>query len=315
MAKVLITGGAGFIGANAARRFIDEGYDVRVLDDLSFGNLENVPSKAEFIHGSVTDDAIVTKSTLGADVVVHLAAWRSVFQSVEKPVEVNLVNAIGTLRILEAAKVNNVRTVLIASSSSVYGGADVLPTPESAPLRPKSPYAVSKIAAEYYAQVYAYLYGLNTICFRFFNIYGPLQDPNSLYAAVIPLFMEKIISGNSVEIHGDGKQTRDFTYVDDAVDAMLKVLAADSSRVRGKVYNIGAGSPCSIIELAELISQVCNKELNISYVNPRIGDVKHSYADVSAAKRDFGYNPRWKLVEGIQAVKSWFTSAKGVSDA
>lgn len=306
MKRVVVTGGAGFIGANTTKKLIERGYEVLVVDDLSFGKKSSVCSDAKFLQCSVINYELLSESFQGVDAVVHLAAWRSVAQSVEKPIEVNLNNTTGTLTVLEAAKNNGVKKVIVASSSSVYGGSDILPTPESAPLRPKSPYAASKVAGEYYCQVYSYLYDITTVCFRFFNIYGPLQDPESPYAAVIPLFMKALWENKPIEIHGDGKQSRDFTFINDAVDAIVACLETNNEIIKGKAYNIGAGQPHSILKIAEIIAELFSVKPNIVHVAPRVGDVRHSYADVKAAKADFGYEPKWSIEDGLKETYKWF---------
>src|SRR5437867_5396543 len=239
--RVLVTGGAGFIGSNLAERLLSRGAEVRVFDNLSTGFRENVSADARLFEGDIRDEAAVRAAVTGVDVVFHQAAHRAVLQSVQDPLSTDLANTHGTLLVLKAAHDAGVRRVVAASSSSVYGGAEQLPTPESAPLIPRSPYAVSKLAGEQYCRVWSELFGLETVVLRYFNVYGPRQRPDSAYAAVLPLFTNALRTGARPIVHGDGQQSRSFAYVDDVVEANLAAAAAPAEACTGKAYNI-AGS-------------------------------------------------------------------------
>src|SRR5438093_5418890 len=236
--RVLVTGGAGFIGSNLAERLLSRGAEVRVFDNLSTGFRDNVPGDAELLEGDIRDEAAVRAAVAGVDVVFHQAAHRAVLQSVQNRLSTDLANTNGTLLVLKAAHEAGVRRVVAASSSSVYGGAVQLPTPESAPLIPRSPYAVSKLAGEHYCRVWSELFDLETVSLRYFNVYGPRQRPDSAYAAVIPLFTHALKIGARPIVHGDGLQSRSFAYVDDVVEANLAAAAAPAEACSGRAYNI-----------------------------------------------------------------------------
>lgn len=304
--RALVTGGAGFIGSNLVRRLVSEGHDVRVLDDLCTGYRENVPSAVELIVGDVSDETVVRSAMVGVEVVFHQAARRSVIGSVEHPLRTDTANVHGTLAILDAARLSGARRVVSASSSSVYGGAGQMPTPESAPLIPRSPYAVSKLAAEHYCRVYTELHGLETVSLRYFNIYGPRQRPDSAYAAVIPLFIEALAAGRRPTVHGDGGQSRDFTFIDDAVAANLAAATAPASACSGKAYNVAGGDRYSLLELLEILGRIQGVVANPEYTDPRPGDVRHSEADITAAATDLGYRPSVSFEQGLQRTVDWF---------
>ena len=304
----LVTGGAGFIGSNLAEALVAGGHSTRVLDDLSTGYLENVPSGAELIEGEVTDTEVVSKAVDDVEVVFHLAAHRAVLRSVEDPLANDWANTHGTLTILDAARRAGVRRVVYVSSSSVYGGAAQRPTPETAPTVPRSPYAVSKLAAEHYCRVFWELYGLETVALRYFNVYGPRQRPDSAYAAVIPLFIEAVSRREPAVVHGDGGQSRDFTYISDAVAASLAAVAAPAERCSGRVYNVGGGGAHSLLDLLELLGEIMGVEPTRVHVEPRAGDVRHSEAEISAARRDLGYHPVVSFGEGLTETVRWFSS-------
>jgi len=250
---------------------------------------------AEFIQGSITDLPLLQKLFQGVDYVFHQAALPSVLRSVEDPLSTNKVNITGTLNVLLAARDNNVKKVIYASSSSVYGDTATLPKTEDMVPHPQSPYTVTKLAGEYYCQVFYQVHGLPTVCLRYFNVYGARQDPNSQYAAVIPRFISRVSKGESPIIFGDGEQTRDFTFVKDAVEA--NILAAESDATG--VFNIGKGESISINRLAELIIGLVGKGVKPVHREPRPGDIRHSLADISKAKA-FGYNPNYNLEEGLR---------------
>lgn len=304
--KAVVTGAAGFIGSNIVDALIDEGADVVALDDLTSGHEDNVNPKAEFVLGSITDTELVPKTLDGAELVVHLAAYRAVLQSVERPLDTDRVNVGGTLNILDSAHKAGVRRVVSASSSSVYGGAEQMPTPETAPLLPRSPYAVSKLSGEHYARVFSELFDLETVSLRFFNVFGPRQRPDSRYAAVIPLFMEAIDANRPPEVHGDGEQSRDFTYVSDVASAILAAASAPAANCSGKAYNVAGGHRHSLLDLIAALEDCMGNSPGRTHVDPRPGDVRHSEADITAARRDLGYEPRIGLTEGLALTAEWF---------
>ena len=247
--NILVTGGAGFIGSNLVDTLLARGDTVRVLDDLSTGHAENLPADADLVVGSVADAECVAGAMDGIEAVFHEGARGSVARSVEDPLTTDTMNTHGTLTVLHCAQRAGVRRVIYASSSSVYGGATEPPTPETAPLVPRSPYAVSKLAGEVYCRVFAELHGLETVSLRYFNVFGPRQRPDSQYAAVIPLFIDALRNGRPVEVHGDGLQSRDFTYVSDVVAGNLAVLDAPAEAVSGKVFNLAPGTTQSLLDL------------------------------------------------------------------
>jgi UDP-glucose 4-epimerase len=304
--RALVTGGAGFIGSNIVHRLVADGHDVRVLDDLCTGARDNVPGGAELVVGDIADEAAVRAVMDGVEVVFHQAARRSVLASVEHPLQTDTANVHGTLTILEAAQAAGVRRVVSASSSSVYGGAAQLPTSETAPLIPRSPYAVSKLAGEQYCRVYSELHGLETVSLRYFNVYGPRQRPDSAYAAVIPLFIEALATGARPVVHGDGKQSRDFTFVDDAVAANLAAASAPASACSGKAYNVAGGHRYSLLDMLELLGTIQGVVPDPEFTAPRAGDVRHSEADIAAATTDLGYEPTVDFEHGLRRTVDWF---------
>jgi UDP-glucose 4-epimerase len=304
--RALVTGGAGFIGSNLVRRLLGDGHDVRVLDDLCTGFRENVPSEVELIVGDVADGAVVRSAMVGVEVVFHQAARRSVIGSVEHPLRTDTANVHGTLVIIDAARLAGARRVVSASSSSVYGGAELMPTPECAPLIPRSPYAVSKLAGEQYCRVYSELHGLETVSLRYFNIYGPRQRPDSAYAAVIPLFIDTLANGRRPTVHGDGGQSRDFTFIDDAVAANIAAATAPARACSGNAYNVAGGHRYSLLELLEILSRIQGVVAEPEFSDPRAGDVRHSEADISAAGTDLGYRPSVTFEHGLRQTVDWF---------
>ena len=309
--KVIVTGGAGFIGSNLAEELAQRGNHVIVIDNLSTGNPENIQSitkagQVDFIEGSITDLSLMQKSFSGVDYVFHQAALPSVPRSIEDPETTDSVNITGTLNVLIAARDNAVKKLVYASSSSVYGDTPTLPKTEDMIPNPLSPYAVTKLTGEYYCQVFTKIYNLKTVCLRYFNVYGPRQDPNSAYAAVIPLFINNVLSGKSPVIFGDGEQTRDFTFVKDVVEANIQAAESD---VTG-IFNLGNSQRVTINELTKLIRNIAKRsDVKPIFDKPRPGDIVHSLADTSKAKA-FGYNPRYTLEQGLKETVEFFNKAR-----
>ncbi len=304
--KVIITGGAGFIGSHLAEELVKRGYYVVILDNLSTGKRENITEllkngNVEFIQGSITDLSLLQPMFRGVQYVFHQAALGSVPRSVANPLASHETNITGTLNVLLAARDNKVKKVILASSSSVYGDTPTLPKKEDMPPHPLSPYAVTKLSGEYYSQVFQEVYQLPTVCLRYFNVYGPRQDPNSQYAAVIPNFIKKANNSESPVIFGNGEQTRDFTFVKDVVAA--NILAAESE-ICG-LFNISRGESVTINQIAKLISDLVENRVKPIYQKPRPGDVLHSLADVSRA-RSFGYKSQYTLDMGLAETINWF---------
>ncbi|MGB2814239.1 MAG: SDR family oxidoreductase [Dehalococcoidales bacterium] len=302
MKKVIVTGGAGFIGSQLAEGLLTRGYAVTILDDFSTGKRANIDrllknNSVEFVEGSVTDLPLLQKLFGGIYYVFHQAALARVPFSIENPLAANEVNITGTLNVLLAARDNKVKKVVFASSSSIYGDTEVLPQHEAMLPNPLSPYALTKLAGEHYCSIFRDIFKLNTICLRYFNVYGPRQDPHSQYAMVIPAFISRISSGIPPVIFGDGEQSRDFTFIQDVVNANIRAAESD---VNG-VFNVGGGKNITINQLAELIIKLLQKDLKPVYDKPRLGDAKHTLADVSKAK-SFGYKPEWKLEDGLKKI-------------
>ena len=300
MTKAVVTGGAGFIGSNLAEELARQGYQVIILDDFSTGRMENIKElvetkRVQFVRGSVTDLVLLQKLFQNVDYIFHQAAIPSVPRSIENPLASHEANITGTLNVLIAARDNDIRKVVYASSSSVYGDTPTLPKKEDMPPNPQSPYAVTKLAGEYYCQVFQEVYGLPTACLRYFNVYGSRQDPNSQYAAVIPRFIKRVSERNPPIIFGDGEQTRDFTFIRDAVEANILAAESDASGI----FNIGKGERTSINKLAEFIIRLIGDSVKPVHEEPRSGDIRHSLADISKA-REFNYNPKNNLERGLR---------------
>jgi UDP-glucose 4-epimerase len=313
--RALVTGGAGFIGSNIADALIDRGATVVVLDDLSTGFAENVNPKAELVEGDIADEDAVARAVAGCDVIFHEAAHRAVFRSVEHPLQTDRANVGGTLTLLVAARDAGVRRVVTASSSSVYGGNAPLPAHEGAPLSPRSPYAVTKLAGEHYCRVFFELFGLETVSLRYFNVYGPRQRPDSQYAAVIPLFIDALRGGQSPEVHGDGLQSRDFTYISDVVAANLAAAEAPAERCAGGAFNIAGGEAFSLLDLLAILQRELGVSIEPRHVEARAGDVRHTRADPEAAAEALGFRTRISFDEGLQKTVAWFTDRPRVSSA
>jgi UDP-glucose 4-epimerase len=293
---VLVTGGAGFIGSHIADALVDDN-TVRVLDDLSSGRRSHVPGGAELVVGDVRDEDILAEVMAGVDIVFHEAAVVSVEHSVDAPIETDDTNTGATLRVLEAARQQDAR-VVIASSAAIYGHPEYVPVDEAHPTTATSPYGVTKIAGDQYARLYESLYGLPTVALRYFNAYGPRQRGGA-YSGVISLFVEQALAGDPITINGDGKQTRDFVHVDDIVRANLLAATTDSV---GEAFNVGTGETVTIRELAELIRDVTDSNSPIEHTDPREGDVRHSCAEVTAARKGLGFEPSITLADGLKTV-------------
>ncbi|MDD9369375.1 MAG: SDR family oxidoreductase [Acidimicrobiales bacterium] len=304
--RILVTGGAGFIGSHLTDALLARGDDVVVLDNLSTGHLDNVSPSAEFVEGDIADEAAVAKAVAGCEVVYHQAALGSVARSVEQPLHSDDANIHGTLAVLQGAHLAGARRVVMASSSSVYGGAKQVPTPETVPLMPRSPYAVTKLTGEHYARVFHELHGLETVCLRYFNVFGPRQRPDSQYAAVIPLFIDALLSGRRPSVHGDGLQSRDFTFVADAVQANLKAGSAPADQCAGRAFNIARGAPSSLLDLLGILAAEVGVTVTPDHTDPRAGDIRHSHADITAARRDLGYDPAVPFADGLARTLDWF---------
>jgi UDP-glucose 4-epimerase len=300
--KVLVTGGEGFIGSNLVRALLERGDDVRVLDNFSTGNrgnLTEITDDVEIVEGELRSYERVHNAVRGVDLVFHLGALGSVPRSVQDPLTSGAVNVEGTLNVLLAARDEGVRRVVFASSSSVYGNQPELPLKESMAPDPISPYGVAKLAAERYCVSFTRVYhSFETVVLRYFNVFGPRQDPRSQYAAVVPLFITAIAAGEPVTVFDDGEQSRDFTYVDNVVAANL--LAGDAEGASGRIFNISGGSPTSVNQLAETIGGLLGKNPECEYLPPRPGDLRDSWADVSAARDGLGFDPSVSLEEGLR---------------
>ena len=307
--KILITGGAGFIGSNLAHYFTSEGHQVTVIDNLITGhlhNLEDIRSQINFIEGDIRDQKLMQQACQGQDYVFHQAALPSVPRSVDDPWSSNDYNTNGTLSVLIAARDAKVKRVILAASSSAYGNTPVLPKIETMPDNPRSPYAVSKLVGELYAKVFWQVYGLETVILRYFNVFGYRQDPKSAYAAVIPKFICAYLDGKPVQIQGDGEQTRDFTFIENVMEANHKAMLAPVEQVAGEVFNVGYGGRMSLNELIVEIEKLVGQPLDKNYVEPRTGDVRDSQAAIQKATNCMGYTPKVDLVEGLYRTYDWY---------
>ena len=304
--KIVVTGGAGFIGSNLTRNLAEDN-DIVVIDDLSTGYLSNIQDLIDnksiiFVKGSITDLKLLKKSFKNKDFVFHQAAITSVPRSMRDPLQSNLINIDGTLNVLIAAKENCVKKVVYASSSSVYGDTQTLPIKEDLIPAPLSAYGVSKLTGEYYCHVFTAVYNLPTVSLRYFNVYGPYQDPNGEYAAVIPKFINLVLKNKPPVIFGNGLQTRDFTYIQDVVNA--NILAMESKAIG--VFNAASGKQITINQLAKIITEKMGKDLEPIYKNPRAGDIKHSFADISKANKKIAYIPSFDIKNGLTKTIKWF---------
>lgn len=302
MRKVLVTGGAGFIGSHLTEGLLQAGNDVVVLDDLSTGresNLAAIRDRITLVKGSITDRQTVDQAVRGVEVVFHLAALPSVQRSVETPLLSHEACASGTLNVLEAARLAGARRVVYAASSSAYGDTPGALRHETDAIAPLSPYAAAKLAGEHYCKAFTASYGFETVRLRFFNIFGPRQDPKNPYTGVIALFIDAMSQGKQPIIFGDGLQSRDFTYVLNATQAVMK--AADAPRAVGKVYNIGVGGNVTLLDLIAGLNELLGKKLEPVFKEARAGDVRHSQADITAARADLGYEPTYTFMQGLKA--------------
>jgi nucleoside-diphosphate-sugar epimerase len=307
MTRVLVTGGAGFIGSHLTDALVERGDEVVVLDNLSTGKLANlagVRDRIRLVEASITDLPAVKECCAGVDTVFHQAALASVPRSVNDPIASNETNVTGTLNVLWAAKEGGVRRVVYAASSSAYGDTEVLPKREDMPANPLSPYAVNKYVGELYCAVFDRLYGLSTVGLRYFNVFGPRQDPQSQYAAVVPIFITRLLGGEAPVIHGDGEQSRDFTYIRNVVAANL--LAAAAPQTGGQTVNIACGDRISLNDLFARLRALVGSELSPVHGPARAGDVKHSQADIAAAARLIGFRPAVGLEEGLRETVAWY---------
>ena len=305
--KYIVTGGAGFIGSHIVEELAQKRHDVVIIDNLFSGKSENIGpfldgDRVTFVKGSITDPALLKSTFTGADGIFHQAAIASVPRSIDNPVATNEANVTGTLNVLLAARDAGVRRVVFASSSAVYGDTPTLPKQEDMTPNPRSPYAVSKLAGEQYLSVFSEVYGIGTISLRYFNVFGPRQDPDSLYAAVIPRFITNILHHRSLSIFGDGGQTRDFTYVKDVVHANIRAMESGAQGV----FNVACCRRISVQELAALIMEITGISVPLTFEPPRAGDIRDSLADISRAQAAFGYKPEYTVKSGLAETVDWF---------
>lgn len=307
MAKYLVTGGAGFIGSHITEELVKRGEKVRVLDNFLTGKRENLASfltGIDLIEGDIRDYSLCQKAVKGIDYVLHQAALPSVPRSVSDPITSNEINITGTLNMLTASKDEGIKSFIFASSSSVYGDDQRLPKKEGNEGSPLSPYALGKQTGEHYCRIFSQLYGFNTVSLRYFNIFGPRQDPFSQYAAAIPNFVTKILNKEKPIIYGDGEQSRDFTYVSNVVEANL--LASQAQNVSGETLNIACGARTTVNSLINAIKSILEIDIPTEYTNPRPGDVRHSHADISSAIEKLNYKPLITFKEGLEKTISWY---------
>jgi nucleoside-diphosphate-sugar epimerase len=310
--RYLVTGGAGFIGSNIVGELVRRGHEVAVLDDLSGGkesNVADVRGKIDLRIGSITDLADVQSACHGADYVIHLAARTSVPRSVQNPLETNHINIDGTLNVLVAARDAKVRRLVYAASSSAYGETPALPKTEAMQPDPISPYGITKYVGELYARVFGRVYGLENVSIRYFNVFGPRQDPTSQYSGVLSRFMLAVIEGHPPVVYGDGEQSRDFTFIENIVDQTLRACEVPSAS--GMVFNGGTGARITLNQVLKLLEKITGKKIQAKYDPPRTGDIRDSQADVSLARKVLGYEPRVHFEEGLQRTWQWYKSEYG----
>ena len=312
MSTFLVTGGAGFIGSNLVLALVARGHSVRVFDDLSSGythNLASVASQVTFQQGDIRDRAALERLMAGVDYVLHQAAIPSVVKSVEEPAVTHDVNINGTFNVLDVARLAGVKRVVFAGSSAVYGNSPVLPKVETMVPAPLSPYALHKATGEAYGKLFSELYGFEVVTLRYFNVFGPQQDPKSDYAAVIPKFITRMLAGQRVTIFGDGTQTRDFCHIDNVVEANL--LACTSPGAAGHSFNIACGERISLTDLVDRLNLVLGTQLAPEFAAPRAGDIAHSMADIGAARRGLGFDPAVDVTEGLARTVAWYRARAG----
>jgi len=311
MARYLVTGGAGFIGSNLVRHVLAQGHQAVVLDNLATGKRENMDDfagQAKFIEGDIRDRSAVDRAVAGVAAVFHQAALPSVPRSVEDPAASHDVNVNGTLTLLDAARAAGVRRVVFAASSSAYGERAESPKHEGMAPMPISPYAASKVACECYLRAYAAAFGMETISLRYFNVFGPYQDPDGAYAAVIPAFVSRLLGGQRPVVYGDGEQSRDFCYIDNVCQANWLAAHVPASACDGTVVNIACGARATLNEILRLLAELLNTKVQADYMDPRPGDVRHSVADVSLAKKVIGYEPKVFFADGLRKAIDWYTA-------
>ncbi len=313
MAHYLVTGGGGFIGSHLVERLLAEGHRVRVLDDFSTGRRSNIeavraagPERLHVSTGDIRDEKVTRDAVAGVDGVFHLAALGSVPRSVSHPMETHAVNGTGTLNILIAARDAEVKRVVFAGSSSVFGSLEVLPKREDHPTRPISPYGLSKLMGEHYMRLFTELYGLETVTLRYYNVFGPRQNPKGQYAAVIPIFIAKLLAGEKPTVDGDGEQTRDFTYVSNVVDANLLAMQAPAESIAPGLFNIAAGGRHSLNSLLAIVAEELGVEPEAVHGPPRPGDIKHSQADITLATQHLGFTPAVSFADGLRKTVAYF---------
>jgi len=307
MSSFVVTGGGGFIGSNIAEELANQGHQVTIVDDFSTGRRENIAhfvDRVRLVEGSVCDRATLDEAFGGADYVLHEAALPSVQRSVEAPLESNRINVVGTLNVLEAVRAAGVKRLVLAASSSAYGDQPSLPKVETMATQCLSPYAASKAACEQYCLAYYSSYGFETVCLRYFNIFGPRQDPKSQYSAVVPIFITKLLAGESPTVFGDGEQSRDFTYVANVVQA--NILAATAPNAVGQIINIACGDRYSLNHMLDELNRTVGANIKANYEPARAGDVKHSQADISKARELLGYEPSVSFGEGLERTVAWY---------
>jgi nucleoside-diphosphate-sugar epimerase len=311
MARYLVTGGAGFVGSNIVGELVRRGETVRVIDNFSTGKSENLAEfdgAIELFEADIREITAVNRAMKGVDFVMHEAALASVQRSIDDPVATNEVNVTGTLNLLEAARAESVKRFVFASSSSVYGDSEDLPKRESMPTNPKSPYALTKLTGEWYVRIFSQVYGLPTVCLRYFNIFGAKQDPYSDYSAVIPLFIKSLLEGTTPTIFGDGEQSRDFTYIDNVIQA--NILACAPNVPSGKVYNVACGDRFTLNHLFDMLKKIIGAESDVAFAKTRIGDVKHSMAAIDEVMNDLGYTVGVDFEDGLNRTVEWYRTVK-----
>jgi nucleoside-diphosphate-sugar epimerase len=305
--RILVTGGAGFIGYHIVRRLLAKGKKLRVIDNLSTGlddRIQPLRGSIDFVRGDLADPVLANEAVQGMDYVIHQAAVPSVQRSIEDPVGTNRANVTATLNLLESCRNHKIRRFVYAASSSAYGETEVLPKREDMTPRPRSPYALQKLVGENYCKLYQSLFGLETVSLRYFNVFGPFQDPQSEYAAVVPMFVTRLLAGQPLLVYGDGEQTRDFTYVENVVEANL--LALEAKNAAGKVFNIGCGTHISLNQLIRSLEEILDTKAVVNYLAARPGDVRHSLADITCARKVLGYEPKTTVKEGLKRTVDWF---------